>query len=153
MRRHSPMEPAENPTQDTAADVLHAEDAEAISATARRERSVAQSIMERLEQGLREAVHGDVQKTAGTTAPSVQTYVQRVHGPPRESIDEEALTRGQGASLRGARWRGIELVDVLDCRDWPSPFRRERGTSVPDWRHEGPAGSPELARRIPSTAG
>lgn len=96
----------EKPPQDTTAHIFDAEDAEAIGAPAHRERSIAQSIMERLEQGLCQAVHRDVQKAARTTPPRVQPDVERIDGPPRQPVDEEALARLQGASPSGARSRG-----------------------------------------------
>jgi hypothetical protein len=67
---------------------------------------IADPVVYRLEERLREPVDGHVQKTARPTSTGVRGDEQRVHRPARETVDEKpALTEAERAEFKAERER------------------------------------------------
>lgn len=137
---------AKEPPEEAAACVLDAEGADAVGHGAKRERPMPNAVVKRLEQRLREPVHGNVQEAARAASPRVQPDVERVDRPAGEPVDEEALTGGRCAPPRGF---GLRETSPLGFYLTRLPSTRTERTAVSNDRRcvHGSDGPPSFRVR------
>lgn len=86
----APRSAARESAKDPAARVLDAESSSAVQRGAHDEGAVPNSVVQGLEERLRQPVHGHVQEPARAAAARVGEDEERVDRPPDDAVDEKA---------------------------------------------------------------